>query len=499
MRKIIFRLTFAVIIVVTYSLPASALLGDTIGIGVRATSMGEAFVAIADDYSATYYNPAGLGQQTDIFKLTVDFMYPAVQFDVNRLTDNQYDPTDPTDQNLTGQELNGLRYPDHFGRESWNPNKTAAGDDLDDIDHNRPIIGISANLNKICSAINIPKNLTLGMIIMLPNNIHQALTLINYVPDVPQFTRFGDADEQIFLALGMGVEWIEDLLYFGVSAKLEIYGDGHVHNNTAEILYTDIDPNRPIDAQEFYFQMQIDWRVFGRLNPMLGVLYTPLDEKLKIGLTYREKTLFKIGPCNLYMNQGSGPQEQASNIPWNAVLDFYIAYQPQEWALGVAYDLSPNYTVTFGLEFQKWSKFGWSSVYHQDYYQSNPRIQGYLPYGPDFDDVYNTSVGLEYKYNDDITIMAGYQYAPTPVPDQTGRVTNYLDMDKDIFSIGATYDLKKDFIKIGGMFQYMLCEDYEVYKNGVRGIAWPAPDSFQDSYEVSGDAYVIGVLMEINF
>jgi long-chain fatty acid transport protein len=74
MRKIIFRLTFAVIIVVTYSLPASALLGDTVGIGVRATSMGEAFVAIADDCSATYYNPAGLGQLTDIFELTVDWM-----------------------------------------------------------------------------------------------------------------------------------------------------------------------------------------------------------------------------------------------------------------------------------------------------------------------------------------------------------------------------------------------------------------------------------------
>ncbi len=483
MRKIIFRLTFAVIIVVTYSLPASALLGDTIGIGVRATSMGEAFVAIADDYSATYYNPAGLGQLTDVFKLTVDFMYPAVGFDVKKLSD--------------GQDLQSIE----LGREMWNPTETAAGDDLDDIDHNRPIIGISANLNKICSALNIPKNLTLGMIVMLPNNIHQALVITDFVPDIPKFSRYGDVDEQVFMAFGLGVEWIEKLLYFGLSAKMEIYGDGFVNNQSANILPQGPTPGQPVTEEALVFQMQIDWRTFARLNPMLGVLYTPLDEKLKIGFTYREKSRYKIGPVNLMMNYGSGSQQQSVDIPWNGTVDYYLAYQPQEWALGVAYDFD-SFTVSLGLEFQKWSKFDWSYTYQFYYYPPDPRISGYAPDGPDFDDIYNISVGFEYKYNDDITIMAGYQNAPTPVPDQSERVTNYLDMDRDIFSIGATYSLIEDFIKIGGMFEYMLCDDYEVYKNNVVGISWPEPLSdlqAQESYEVSGDVYVIGILMEINF
>ncbi len=38
------------------------LLGFTQGVGARAIGMGGAFVAIADDYSATFWNPAGLGQ-----------------------------------------------------------------------------------------------------------------------------------------------------------------------------------------------------------------------------------------------------------------------------------------------------------------------------------------------------------------------------------------------------------------------------------------------------
>lgn len=41
---------------------AIPLLGTEYGVGVRAIGMGGAFVSIANDYSASYWNPAGLGQ-----------------------------------------------------------------------------------------------------------------------------------------------------------------------------------------------------------------------------------------------------------------------------------------------------------------------------------------------------------------------------------------------------------------------------------------------------
>ena len=37
-------------------------LGEELGVGSRAMGMGGAYVGIADDYSALYWNPAGLGQ-----------------------------------------------------------------------------------------------------------------------------------------------------------------------------------------------------------------------------------------------------------------------------------------------------------------------------------------------------------------------------------------------------------------------------------------------------
>ena len=46
--------------------PGIVYAGDflTLGVGARPLSMGGSFAAIADDSTATYWNPAGLGQLT---------------------------------------------------------------------------------------------------------------------------------------------------------------------------------------------------------------------------------------------------------------------------------------------------------------------------------------------------------------------------------------------------------------------------------------------------
>src|SRR5208282_4368629 len=52
-----------------YGLPDDVL---TVGVGARAISLGGAFVSVADDATAPYYNPAGLAQ---IKAYDVQFMY----------------------------------------------------------------------------------------------------------------------------------------------------------------------------------------------------------------------------------------------------------------------------------------------------------------------------------------------------------------------------------------------------------------------------------------
>ena len=62
--------------------PASFL---EIGAGARATSVGGAFVAVADDVSATYWNPAGLAQLTGT---TISIMNRLSAFDTNYANTN---------------------------------------------------------------------------------------------------------------------------------------------------------------------------------------------------------------------------------------------------------------------------------------------------------------------------------------------------------------------------------------------------------------------------
>ncbi len=489
MRKIVTRLACAAMIVISYNLPALAFLGDVIPVGVRAGAMGEAFVAIADDYSASYYNPAGLGQLTDNLKMTIDFIYQAPQFEITELD--------------TGKKLS---FKASDGHTAWDPNKTASGDDLDDLGHNRTIIGISANLNKICSALNIPRNLTLGMTIMIPNNMEQMMVLTDFTPEIPKLTRFGDPDEQIFIVFGLGAEIYKDLLYIGLSGKVGIYGDGDVHNNSASVSGQSTDPDASPDDEHMVFQMQVDWRVFGGLHPIVGVLFTPFDKKLKIGATYRQETSFSIGPCSLLMNYRSSPDEQGTMMPWNAKLEFIFGYSPEEWALGIAY-VFDALTLSIGIEYQKWGDFWWSEIYDIEYTKTAeyglPDAK-HIPKDPNFDDIINTSIAVEYRHTSNLTIIAGYRNMPTPVPDQSDLITNYIDMDKDAFSFGCSYSVIKDFISIGAMFEYMICENYEVYNDGMTGlIPWSYNENdlvyAHKSFKVKGDVYSIGLSMEINF
>jgi len=48
---------------------------DEFGAGAKAMAMGQAFTAVADDYSAAYYNPAGLTQTRNIFEGTIGYNY----------------------------------------------------------------------------------------------------------------------------------------------------------------------------------------------------------------------------------------------------------------------------------------------------------------------------------------------------------------------------------------------------------------------------------------
>ncbi|MEA2101748.1 MAG: hypothetical protein U9P80_04140, partial [Thermodesulfobacteriota bacterium] len=114
-----------------------------------------------------------------------------------------------------------------------------------------------------------------------------------------------------------------------------------------------------------------------------------------------------------------------------------------------------------------------------------------------FDDTINYHLGIEYRLSDIFSVMAGYAMIPTPIPNQSGRVSNYLDSDRDLYSFGMSYTLKdsllskviKPPVKIAWVVQYQTLDKYRVDNTGVKGISWKD----QESYTVEGNCLAGGV------
>ena len=108
-------------------------------------------------------------------------------------------------------------------------------------------------------------------------------------------------------------------------------------------------------------------------------------------------------------------------------------------------------------------------------------------------------LGVSYKGIKNLNINAGYMYQPSPIPNQSGKVSNYIDLDKNIFSLGAGYQFKfpwdifKQPLKVEGVLQYQELKEITVIKDGVTGKSWVN----QVSYEVKGNSFAAGLNLNI--
>jgi len=223
---------------------------------------------------------------------------------------------------------------------------------------------------------------------------------------------------------------------------------------------------------------QSEMGVLLKYYPAVGLLVTPLGKRIRIGLSWRDAMEINLGTIPIRATIRSGNMDVT--VPMQ--LDINAFFTPEEYSAGLAFDLDP-FLVSFEINKQLWSDYEFSVTDSLHYAGS-----------PDFKDTYNYRAGIEYKPLPELSLMAGYFHQPSPVPDQSGRVSNYIDMDKDCFSLGSTYTfdpipgLTKGPSKLGLSFQYQKLKSLSVTKTGVAGISWVD----QESYTVRGDAWTLG-------
>jgi len=352
-------------LVVLFSLSAAATPPSLLGMGSRSSSLGGAFTAVADDFSAVYYNPAGLAFQ-DKGSITLAPVYTR--------------PVIWLEDHGTPQEIVEL--------------PMARG----------IYLGLSAPLGKL---FNI-KGLGLGFSLYMPFDF-----VVNASVPPRSNSRIlpvlQDSYRRMSATLALAYEFVDSL---SVGVGLDLFMDLGGGTMVA------FAPSEHQSAKRQ--QLELDLRRDITLDPALfaGILYRPTDW-VSVGLSYRmeERADTRFSP--------------------NA---FDLAALTLDMSLHFVNFFSPH-QVTLGLHFKplKWlavnSDVTWAAWSH---YRS---LHG-EKVSPSFKDTWTPRLGIEATLTKPFKLCAGYFYAPTPVPDQTGH-TNLVDNTRHGMSLGMLWDLRE--------------------------------------------------------
>ncbi len=167
------------------------------------------------------------------------------------------------------------------------------------------------------------------------------------------------------------------------------------------------------------------------------------------------------------------------SIPAPAVLAVSFAY-----TFGAA-------TIDLTWDRTFWSKYD-SIDFHYDAPVTNPYLAIFNQSVPkNWDDSNAYRIGLDYELNQDLTLMAGFAYDETPVPDETLGF-ELPDSNAWLYSFGAKYKLSEE-MEIGMAYLYDYKESRSVTQNP------PPPHTGIDGEFTDAAAHLVTVGFSYDF
>lgn len=363
-----------------------------LGLGARNSGMGGAGTAVANDFTAVYYNPAGLGycgrSETGI----------DIHHSFYRVHVNSADPELPREERVP--------------------------------DMTRATIG---------ACFRLPYRLSLGLIFGSGLQSSAGIDQTTY-NDTPQFLLYGESHNQFTIAMALAYRPIRQLS-IGVGAAVIVNSD------------LDIGVYAPIslrDENNEFADVAFDlhWGLKPTAAPYVGVTVQPIPE-LRIAATYRGPLKHHLHiPVTANVNTGmliSGFEPLDLTLPFIVQADTW--YQPREFAFGVSVDPIPTLTITADLTWYQYSAFN-SSPYPFLGVTFDPNVPSYakaLVGIPELDpvgyrDVWQPRVGAEARFLDSrFAVRGGYSVRWAAVAIPGGRNSNILDNTVNSLSLGAGY------------------------------------------------------------
>lgn len=352
---------------------------DTYGFGSRAAAMANAHAAVAEDFSAVYYNPAALTVHKHPHVGTaITVVAPSVS--VRRASSEGAD------------EAPAVEAPD-------------------------PNVGV-----------------TLGLLFPLGGKIENrfALALGAYLPTVqvtrvdaldpktPQFYRYESLPDKITVAPAIAYE-----IHRTVSVGLGMQVLGQL-DGTADV---DLD----LLSQRFTRKnLKVDVDTATGLTG--GLLVRPMDS-LRLGFSYREALAL-----DYHLRTDIGIQDVGRLV---ADISGTSLYTPSQYTWAAAWWLWPELAVTADVVWARWSAAPDPTAQFEVTLDGEALNQGSVTAAsPPVDlgavDTVSPRLGLEWRPAPAWAVRGGYQLSPTPLPEQT-ESANYIDSTAHQLAVGGGY------------------------------------------------------------
>ncbi|MBD3170254.1 MAG: hypothetical protein GF307_12280 [candidate division Zixibacteria bacterium] len=418
------------------------------GVGGRAISMGGAFRGVADDWSACYWNPAGLATfEESELNATLTVITPR----------SEYTP----DITLSGYDVLGYKN----GTKWYTKDKDFV-------------------FPSFSGFFRLPnfKGWTLGVGMYVPFGTGAEWDIM----DLPAGYDLNDVYPELnhrsdFYVLDIhptiSRELVEDKLYFGLGASIQ-KGDIRLRQTSWSFISTEL----PDNHNKLYTDSDLNgdgWGVGGNA----GFLFK-MNDRLTVGLAYRSPVTIKLeGTADLYTytpydtilarylyNQGTATDSATALLFQGAVYTASPSAEadlklPADYGIGISYQFSEKLKLAFDVNYTDWARLDYVPI---DLAGNHPlpifsNIEDDTIY-TEWESTVRFSLGLEYIYSEKLAFRLGYFNDPSPIPDETFTPTIPDIGNKNSFNAGFGYDLGT--IRIDYNFEYIKFSERNIPASG---------------------------------
>ena len=375
-------------------------------LGSRALAMGGAFVGLADDFSAIYWNPAGLASfKTKSFGFYGTDIIPSSTYKL--IVPPPFGP---------GQVIDAKSKTKHY------------------------LGGMAAYIHPIT------ENVVAAIGIYTPSGLgsnwpgEQLAFISGNVATIEWSSKVG----LFTIAPTLAVK-VNDMLSLGASINVN-YGIFDISMYAGKTMLP-----APYSIEFDLGQYEESETGWG-LGATFGVLFKP-HEMFSLGATFRTASTVKFSGeakmSNLVLIGQPGSSEMERNVTW-----------PEWLAVGAAFYPIDNLTITADMQYTHWKRI---DVIKTDYTNSIWNLLmtagGKDTMPMHWEDAYQIRFGAEYKASETLAFRAGYYLDPSPAPDKTMNILlpNY---DFNVLTLGLGYNLNGLQIDLG--FEYLMGKDRKI-------------------------------------